>query len=53
MKNPLHFRRICGVFVLAMLLVIGFQIVFGFFGYWSYAESIASTILQNIPYNAV
>ncbi|XP_049307026.1 proton-coupled amino acid transporter-like protein CG1139 [Bactrocera dorsalis] len=51
MKNPLHFRRICGVFVLAMLFVIVFQIIFGFFGYWSYAEDIASTILQNIPYH--
>lgn len=53
MKSPLHFRRVCGVFVQAMLVVVLLQICFAFFGYWSYGENIASTILQNLPYNAV
>ncbi|XP_067628678.1 proton-coupled amino acid transporter-like protein CG1139 isoform X2 [Eurosta solidaginis] len=53
MKNPAHFRNICGVYVQAMIIIITFQIAFAFFGYWSYGEQVASTILQNLPSNAV
>lgn len=52
MRNPADFRKVCGIFVQAMLIIVFIQIVFAFFGYWRYGEQIASTILQNLPSNA-
>ncbi|XP_016956268.1 proton-coupled amino acid transporter-like protein CG1139 [Drosophila biarmipes] len=49
MRTPEDFLGPCGVLNRAMIVVITFYALFGFFGYWRYGQDTANSILQNLP----
>jgi len=49
MRTPEDFLGPCGVLNQAMIVVITFYAIFGFFGYWRYGQDTASSILGNLP----
>ncbi|BFF99062.1 proton-coupled amino acid transporter-like protein [Drosophila madeirensis] len=53
MRHPENFLGCCGVLNRAMIFVILFYAVFGFFGYWHYGTETANSILHNLPANEI
>lgn len=51
MKNPDHFRGVCGVVSISMTMIVTLYSLVGFIGYLRFGEETNPNITLNLPHN--